>query len=35
VTVDRITRRDEMSQAAWLVVAITALLYFYGLDRGP
>jgi hypothetical protein len=26
---------DEMSQVARLVVVIAALLYFYGLDRGP
>ncbi|WP_081699977.1 ATP synthase I [Rhodanobacter sp. OR87] len=24
-----------MPQAAWLVAAIAALIYFYGLDRGP
>ena len=29
------TRWDEMPQVARLVVVIAALLYFYGLDRGP
>src|SRR5690606_809918 len=31
----RTRRRDAMTQAAWLVAAIAALIYFYGLDRGP
>ena len=35
VTVSHSACRDEMSQVARVVVAIRALLYFYGLDRGP